>query len=140
MISSIAVEQLLTFVEHNATTLTLNMKCKLINTKKITKFCRFSRLNDDIGFNLEEGRGEARYYYFGNGFQNNECGISILNPDESDKTPWKCFIGVDDDGEMTTVGALIDGTDPEKDKTPGFLCHICCFLSFFFVSTNTFTF
>lgn len=108
------------------------MKCKLINTKKITKFCRFLRLNDDIGFNLEDGRGEERYYYYGNGFKNNECGISILNPDESDKTPWKCFIGVEFDEEVTTVGALIDGTDPQKDKTPGFSLHLFDFDFFFF--------
>lgn len=66
--SGIAVEQLLTFVERNASPSTLNMKCKLVNSKKTQKFCRFLRLSDDVGFNLEEGRGDERIRYYGNGF------------------------------------------------------------------------
>lgn len=78
------------------------------------------RLSDDVGFNLQEGRGGGKYRYFGAGFGQLECGISVGNADENDKSPWKCFIGVDDDGESRTVGAIIDGTDPQQ-TTKGWL-------------------
>lgn len=127
----IAVEQLQTFVQHNASTSSLNMKCKLVNSKKTQKFCRFLRLNDDVGFHLEEGRGDERYRYFGNGFKNLECGISIANPDENDKSPWKCFIGVDDEnGEMKTIGGIVDGTDPKQTQSQGYLFFSFKFLVF----------
>ncbi|XP_055298260.1 uncharacterized protein LOC129566399 [Sitodiplosis mosellana] len=113
------VEQFQTFVEHNSSTSSLNMKCKLVNTRKTLKFCRFLRLNDDTGFNLQDGRGEERISYFGNGFANRECGISIANADDSDKSPWKCFIGVDDDGHLKTMGAIIDGSVPQKTSSQG---------------------
>lgn len=114
---SIAVEELKTFVEHNSGT--LSMKCKLENTKKTLKFCRFLRLNDDVGFNLQDGRGEEHISYYGRGFDKHECGISIANADESDKSPWKCFMGVDDSGKLETMGAIIDGSDQQKTSTQG---------------------
>lgn len=129
IVSSITVEELQTFVEHVASTMSLNMKCKLINSKKSVKFCRFLRLNDDVGFNLELGRGEAGYRYFGNGFHNQECGISIEKPDSNDKSVWKCLIGVDDEGTLKTVGAIIDGSDPNKPNTQG-LSHFKSRFSF----------
>lgn len=110
------------------------MKCKLVNSKKTQKFCRFLRLNDDVGFHLEEGRGDERYRYFGNGFKNLECGISIANPDENDKSPWKCFIGVDDEnGEMKTIGGIVDGTDPKQTQSQGYLFFSFKFLVFHFL-------
>lgn len=117
--NTITVEQLQSFVDHNAETLSLNMQCKLMNSKKIMKFCRFLRINDDVGYHLEEGRGDGRFRYFGDGFKNNECGISIANPDNNDKSPWKCFIGVEDDEELMTVGAIIDGSNPPKTSAQG---------------------
>lgn len=77
------------------------------------------RLNDDVGFHLEEGRGDGRYRYFGDGFQMNECGISIANADDNDKSPWKCFIGIDDTGDVKTVGAIVDGTNPPNTNNQG---------------------
>lgn len=85
------------------------------------KFCRFVRLNDDDGFNLEEGRGNDRYRYFGNGFRNRECGISLTRPLAVDKSPWKCFIGVEMDGETTTVGAILDASENDIDGLCEFL-------------------
>lgn len=62
-----------------------------------------------------------------------ECGISIANPDENDKSPWKCFIGVDDEnGEMKTLGAIVDGTDPKETKTEGLRKYFFISLKFFF--------
>ncbi|XP_031627128.1 uncharacterized protein LOC116343281 isoform X2 [Contarinia nasturtii] len=102
------VESLEIFVDQNTAT-TLNMKCKLMNNRrKMMKFCRFLQINDDVGYNLDEGRGDGRIKYYGNGFQSSECGVSIDNPGDSDKSAWKCFIGVEDDGEIKTFGAIID--------------------------------
>lgn len=87
------------------------MKCKLENTMKEMKFCRFLRLNDDKGYNLEEGRGDEDYYYFGAGFKSHECGISISKPTEKDRSIWKCFIGVEFENEDKIVGTILDARD-----------------------------
>lgn len=108
------------------------MKCKLVNTKKIMTFCRFLRLNDDVGFHMQDGRGEERISYFGNGFHKRECGISIANADDNDKSPWKCFIGVDDDNKLKTMGAIIDGSDPPQTTTQG-LSHYFALKLFLFL-------
>lgn len=63
---------------------------------------------------MQDGRGEERISYFGNGFRDRECGISIANADDNDKSPWKCFIGVDDDKDLKTMGAIIDGSDRQQ--------------------------
>lgn len=91
------------------------MKCALINSQKTMKFCRFVRLNDGEGFNLQEGRGNDRYRYFGSGFKRHECGISLTKPLESDRSPWKCFIGVDMDGEITAIGSILNANDRDID-------------------------
>lgn len=51
------------------------------------------------------------------------CGISVMNPEEIDKSPWKCFIGIiDESGELKTVGAIVDGTDPTQIQSQGYIC------------------
>lgn len=56
------VEELTTSVEFKTeNTPGLFMKCKLVNTKRTINFCRFSRLIDDIGFNLIQGQGSTKY-------------------------------------------------------------------------------
>lgn len=83
------------------------------------KFCRFLRLNDDVGFNLEEGGGNEAYRYFGNGFATLECGISIRQPNENDKSMWKCFVGIEVKNKTTTIGALIDGSEKRRIPSAG---------------------
>lgn len=39
----------------------IHLKCNLINSKKIITFCRFLRLADDVGFNMDEGVGSVGY-------------------------------------------------------------------------------
>lgn len=105
------------------------MKCKLINTKKKMKFCRFLRLSDNFGYNLEDGFGDIKYRYAGQGLENNECGISIQNPTANDKLNWKCIMGVEEaedveagkaekpnEKTMTTVGAIVSGVESHKDE------------------------
>lgn len=91
------------------------MKCALLNSAKAMKFCRFVRLNGDVGFNLEEGRGNERYRYFGTGFKSHECGITLTRPIAIDKSPWKCIIGIETDGETATIGAILDASEDEID-------------------------
>lgn len=124
-------ESVQTSVEHSAATSTLNMKCKLMKSNRVVSFCRFVRLNDDVGYNLEAGRGEGRYRYNGDGFAHQECGISITNPDDNDKSPWKCLIGVENN---ETMGAIVDGSDPKQPYGQGTFFSIkqpiCTRLSF----------
>lgn len=100
------------------------MKCKLVNSKRMMKFCRFLRLNDDMGFHLQEGHGNAQYQYFGRGLEHHECGISIRNPNENDKSMWKCFMGVEKDKIATTVGAIVSGVEAHGSEPKGIFIFI----------------
>lgn len=111
------MEEIKTFIEHRPES--LNMKCKLMHSNKTLKFCRFLRLNDDVGYNLEEGGGNEAYRYFGNGFANLECGISILKPNENEKSVWKCFMGFDDNNTTSTIGAILDGSETIRTPSEG---------------------
>lgn len=48
--------------------------------------------------------------YFGMGFMKSQCGMRITNPDENDRSPWKCYLGVMELGLKTTVGAILDAS------------------------------
>lgn len=91
------------------------------------KFCRFLRLSDNIGYNLNDGFGDKKYRYIGQGLENNECGISIQNPNANDKSMWKCFMGVEEAEDVqpggvkkpnkkTTVGAIVSGIESHKNE------------------------
>lgn len=56
--------------------------------------------------------------YFGNGFENLECGISISNPDTLDRGFWKCLLGVKEENPDvdSTVGAIIDGSGVQEQQ------------------------
>lgn len=56
-----AVEELVTNVTYNAATKQLTMTCNLVNSKKLLEFCTFMRQLDDLGMNLEQGRGNDKY-------------------------------------------------------------------------------
>lgn len=86
-------------------------------------------MSDNIGYNLEDGFGDEKYRYIGQGLENNECGISIQMPDTNDKSTWKCFMGVEesehvepgeirkaDKKRITTVGAIVDGVESHKNE------------------------
>lgn len=111
--------------------------CKLVNTKKKMIVCRFLRLNDNVGYNLVDGFGDENYRYIGQGLQNNECGISIQNPNANDKSMWKCFMGIEEDENVTvggiknpdgktikTVGAIVSGVTSHKSEGI-FFCISC---------------
>lgn len=96
---------------------------------------------DEIGFNLMPGQGTGRYRctnfliefranetnhfsmqkrrYFGEGFENHECGIEMLNPDSLDRGFWKCLIGVTKEivNNNSTIGAIIDGSGGTEEST-----------------------
>lgn len=44
-----------------------------------------------------------------------DCGIAINNPDENDKSTWKCYLGVRELGSLDTVGAILEASsEPQK--------------------------
>lgn len=65
------------------------------NLKNILKFCRFERV-DGFGLNLEDGIALDNYRYHGQGLDRGECGLEISMMTETDKTQWKCFLGLMD--------------------------------------------
>ncbi|XP_053674337.1 uncharacterized protein LOC128724639 [Anopheles nili] len=87
------------------------LSCNLLNTKLMLKFCRFERLADGFGLNVIPGIGTTRYGYLGSGFERNECGLEILNPDGLDKGTWKCLLGYGDDSITKVSGAVVDNSD-----------------------------
>lgn len=48
-------------VDHDTDQNTIHLRCNLINSKKVVTFCRFLRLADDVGFNMDDGVGGAGY-------------------------------------------------------------------------------
>ncbi|XP_049542652.1 uncharacterized protein LOC125955559 [Anopheles darlingi] len=87
------------------------LSCHLRYTRLMLKFCRFIRLADNLGLNVMPGLGTTRYGYTGAGFERNECGLEIHEPDGLDKGLWKCVLGYGD-AELTKVsGAILDNSD-----------------------------
>lgn len=54
--------------------------------------------------------------YFGAGFDKHECGITVEGPQTIDKTQWKCLIGVEEMGESSTIGAMLDASKAEESR------------------------
>lgn len=120
-----SAEEIIPSVETDLHANILQMNCKLINSMKTVKFCRFARIDDDFGFNLVPGRGHGKYRYYGNGLDHHECGMAIQNPIALDKTQWKCLIGTETidatekEKKFTrkTIGAIVDAsTNPDESK------------------------
>ncbi|XP_052873759.1 uncharacterized protein LOC128279077 [Anopheles cruzii] len=87
------------------------LSCQLRYTKLMLKFCRFFRLADNFGLNVIPGLGTSRYNYAGAGFERNECGLEILDPDGLDKGLWKCVLGYGDAQQTKVSGAILDNLD-----------------------------
>lgn len=43
----------------------IHLSCNIVNSRKTITFCRFLRIEDDMGFNIEGGMGNERYRLFG---------------------------------------------------------------------------
>lgn len=56
-----AVEKLDAGVDHDIDLNKIHLRCNLINSQKVMTFCRFLRLADDVGFNMDEGIGVNNY-------------------------------------------------------------------------------
>lgn len=78
-------------------------------------FCRFKRVIDDYGLNMDEGQGKIKYNYHGEGIAEGQCGMMITQPDTADKALWKCYVGIESQVGGTnvthTVGAILDASD-----------------------------
>ncbi|XP_049779329.1 uncharacterized protein LOC126176227 [Schistocerca cancellata] len=59
-------------------------------------YCNFVHPNG-TGFLMQEGLGNGQYVYFGDGLNSKykDCGLTILEPMESDSGIWKCELGLD---------------------------------------------
>lgn len=91
------------------------LSCKLRNSNKEIKFCRFLRMDDNFGFHVSEGLGTERYSYFGNGFVYGDCGLAIKSPGVYDKSLWKCYLGVEVGDETRTIGAILNANNEQND-------------------------
>lgn len=49
--------------------------------------------------------------YYGNGFQKQECGMTIEVPTDVDRSVWKCYIGYSEGTHLRTMGAIIDASE-----------------------------
>lgn len=76
------------------------------------KFCRFERI-DGFGINLEDGTVLENYRSYGQGLDFGECGLEITKMTASDKTQWKCFVGLMASAPIAykTLTAVIDASD-----------------------------
>lgn len=54
--------------------------------------------------------------YFGAGFDSHECGITIANAQNADKSQWKCLMGVEQNGKLETLGAIVDASALDASK------------------------
>lgn len=59
--------------------------------------------------------------YFGDGIHKNQCGMTITDPDDLDKSTWKCYIGFVGQEDTNTIGALIN-VAVKEDKLDGMAC------------------
>lgn len=76
----------------------IDMLCRLSPSSSSTKctYCYFVHPNG-TGFLMHEGLGNGQYVYFGEGLNGEymDCGLTILEPSESDSGIWKCELGLD---------------------------------------------
>lgn len=42
-----------------------------------------------------------------------------MNPENNDKTTWKCYLGVEEDQEPLTIGALLDASSKPQKLSDG---------------------
>ncbi|XP_037026242.1 uncharacterized protein LOC119067401 [Bradysia coprophila] len=93
----------------------IHLRCNLINSKKVITFCRFLRLADDVGFNMDEGIGNTGYRYYGDGIHKHDCGMTIEEPTDVDRSEWKCYVGYTEGSNLRTMGAILDASDTILD-------------------------
>lgn len=90
-------------------TRTISLLCKLENSDRQIKVCRFLRLADYYALNVDNGLGSDRYRFHGMGLADGECGITIDNPKDEDKGLWKCFITtLNMEKEEKSFGHILD--------------------------------
>jgi len=60
---------------------------------------------------MDEGIGKVGYRYYGSGLQNQECGMTIDQPTDADRSEWKCYVGCAESGSLRTIGAILDASE-----------------------------
>ncbi|CAH2062884.1 unnamed protein product, partial [Iphiclides podalirius] len=72
----------------------LNLYCNIVHTSKNITFCRFQKTTDSFGYNVMDGLSDGRHSYYGGGFDQKQCGMTIENPVAQDFGTWRCSLGL----------------------------------------------
>ncbi|XP_063636093.1 uncharacterized protein LOC134806698 [Cydia splendana] len=92
---------------HDSNANKVHLYCNILVTEKNINFCRFQRTNAASGYNVMDGLGDGVHSYYGEGFDQRQCGMTIEQPTAEDFSTWRCTVGV-----QAWVGALIEQQTP----------------------------
>ncbi|XP_063530566.1 uncharacterized protein LOC134741641, partial [Cydia strobilella] len=92
---------------HDSNANKIHLYCNIMVTEKNITFCRFQRTNAASGYNVMDGLGDGEHSYYGEGFDQRHCGMTIEEPTAQDFGTWRCTVGV-----QAWVGALIEQQTP----------------------------
>ncbi|XP_052758318.1 uncharacterized protein LOC113523533 [Galleria mellonella] len=79
---------------HDTASKKLHLYCNILHTIKNITFCRFQKTGAEAGYNIMDGISDGSHSYYGNGFAEKHCGITLENPTPDDYTTWRCSVGV----------------------------------------------
>lgn len=70
-------------------------------------------------FNIKQQLNISNLRYRGNGIYKQECGMTIDQPTNVDRSEWKCYVGYSDNGKLGTLGAILDASDTTPEPEDG---------------------
>ncbi|XP_061705763.1 uncharacterized protein LOC133516805 isoform X2 [Cydia pomonella] len=104
---SVEAERLDVGFIHDSNANKIHLYCNILVTEKNITFCRFQRTNAASGYNIMDGLSDGVHSYYGEGFDQRHCGMTIEEPTAQDFSTWRCTVGV-----QAWVGALIEQQTP----------------------------
>ncbi|XP_026326660.1 uncharacterized protein LOC113235242 [Hyposmocoma kahamanoa] len=93
-----------------------------MHSAKSLTFCRFQKTSSSSGFNVLDGLSDGSHSYYGTGFLNKQCGMTIENPTNVDFGTWRCSVGTRklvaaNMEEQPPIQALISTTSSVHSET-----------------------
>ncbi|XP_047989250.1 uncharacterized protein LOC125228638 [Leguminivora glycinivorella] len=79
---------------HDTNANKIHLYCNILVTEKNITFCRFQRTNAASGYNVMDGLSDGAHSYYGQGFDQRHCGMTIEEPTAQDFATWRCTVGV----------------------------------------------
>ncbi|XP_072942095.1 uncharacterized protein [Epargyreus clarus] len=79
---------------HDTSAYKLHMYCNVLHTTKNITFCRFQKTSESFGYNIVDGLSDGSHSYYGEGFPQRQCGMTIENPSPQDYGTWRCSLGL----------------------------------------------